>query len=200
MKLSSFFGRFFGRTKHPQVIDRAELAEILQKIQSATIISLEALTYPRAKANGLVSKKQKVVGIFKWQYKRAVNNRRYMEGKKPNFEPEPRRWGGRLGNLIVHNDKLYCEVKVEKLCWEEYYIDGQPASLEEIELPQKKEGSRQNLDKPVIVRDFALESITKFKMLGKEFIVKEKLTRTKKKAFGKILRVNKQRERKGVVR
>lgn len=193
MKLSSFFGGFFGRTKN--TVDRAELVEMLQKIKRPTFITIESLTYPRAKAKGTVTKEARTNGVFFWRYKCSVNRRRVKEGKEANFEPEPRKWGQRVGNLVFHEGKWYIELQVRSVIWEKFAVDGEPTPKDQIGLPVRKEGARQGLREVVVVRDFGLDSVTKVRMFGQDFVVKEKLTRTKKKAFGKILHVATQRKR-----
>lgn len=164
---------------------------------NATIATLTALTVPAMVKKdretkqpnpfiGRVLKRSKVNGIVGgWNYASAVNRQRIREANPqtiaeveavPDFEAMPRSWGTRIPNsgLVQHGNKYYVELKVERSLETTYLIDGQPATdkqLEELKkfLPKKSESSRQEVEKQIILRDYALESISHVKINGTEF-------------------------------
>lgn len=135
---------------------------------------------------GRVLKRSKVNGIVGgWNYASAVNRQRLREANPqtvaeveavPDFEALPRSWGTRVPNsgLVQHGNKYYVELKVERSLETTYLIDGQPATdkqLEELKkfLPKKSESTRQGVEKQIILRDYALESVVGVKMNGQYF-------------------------------
>jgi len=161
---------------------------------TATIATLETETIPdMVKKNrvtkepnpwiGRVKKQSRVNGIVgAWNYSNAVNNQRVRESDAetvaeveaiPEFTAEPRSWGERLPNtgLVKHGENYYVEIKVQRAIETTYMVDGQPATSEELSdikqyLPQKKEGTRQNVENPIILRDYNVGSIKAVKING----------------------------------
>lgn len=161
---------------------------------SATIATMETETIPdmvkkdrvTGQPNpyiGRVVKQSRVNGIVgAWNYESAVNRQRVRESDAetiaevesiPEFVAEPRSWGERLPQtgLVKHGENYYVEIKVQRAIETTYLIDGRPATDDELEdlkryLPKKKEGTRQQVEKPVILRDYKVESIKSVTMNG----------------------------------
>ena len=160
----------------------------------ATIATIEAETVPDMVVKdrvtkvpnpylGRVKKVSRVNGIVGgWNYTNSVNNQRIRESNAqtveeveavPEFEALPRAWGERLPKtgLVQYKENFYVEVKVQNSLETEYFIDGVPATPEQVEelkkyFPKKTEGARQQVEKPVILRDYAVENIKSVKMHG----------------------------------
>lgn len=152
-------------------VNQVQLRKNLEKKKGARIVSFIAETVPdmRKTGNPFIGKVKKVShvnGLINWIYSNAVNRQREREEKVPDFVPLRRSWGERLRGrpFVAHKGRLYLEVKVQKSIKHEYFIDGKPATEQEQEeiksfLSKKEEGTRQQLDNPVILRDYKLENI-----------------------------------------
>lgn len=117
-----------------------------------------------------------------WNYGTAVNNQRGREEKPMDFVPEPRQWGvrvthedGALTGLVEHKGGYYLEVRVNRSLQHEYrfnnaVIDG---ALLHPFIREKVEGARQEVEKPIIVRDYKVENIRQITMDGEVFDVVE---------------------------
>lgn len=73
---------------------------------------------------------------------------------------------------MIPEDELYLEMRVLKTLGHYYILDGKELSEAEAEeivkpwLPVKKEGERQAVDKPVILRDYKMSSIVQMTLDG----------------------------------
>lgn len=159
----------------------------LRSINRTRIVSLSTETVPQMRKTdnpfvGRIVKQSYVSGIIGFRYERAVNGRRLKEAEPqtqadieavPEFEALPRSWGQHVEGtpLVEHKGTLYVEVAVQRSLAHQYIIDGLEASADELEqlkafLPEKTEGARQELDKPIVVRDYKLESVRQLVMDG----------------------------------
>lgn len=97
-------------------------------------------------------------------YDAMVKRRLEAEGKDPaSFELGPRQWGERLKGLplVEHKGKLYLEVIFLKPGKAHYTLDGKEIDKSEIlGLSKGQEGEQGGLSNKVIIRTFALDSIT----------------------------------------
>lgn len=167
-----------------KTITHEQLVEML-RTTATTIVSIWTETAPKmlAKANGVpnpyknkqVVKRSKNNGIINFHYENAVNNRRVKEDSEPDFVAKPRQWGSRIPGtpLVEHKGNFYLEMKVERCLENEILVDGDPApdDLKNF-LPHKEEGSRQELESPVIIRDFKVDNIKAVQMNGEFYTVK----------------------------
>ena len=168
-----------------------EFRNRLESVVGAKMVSIVALTDVKltgGKGNSLqgrVTKRSYVSGVINWSYENSVNRQRVRESEGEAvdyFIPEPRAWGQRLHDTVKnrmlptveHKGEFYLELKVERSIRHQYYLDGKPvdASVIEPHLPKKSESSRQELDKPVILRDYKLRSIENLTVDGTVFQVK----------------------------
>ena len=137
-----------------------------------------------------------VSGIVNWTYERSVNNQRVREGLPPDFESVRRKWGARLrlesqllpfvlhpvspqGGWLVISEKelkdlspneLYLELKRQAIHKKVYELDGKLVEKDEIAqylTKREREGERQELENPVILRDYKLSSILELHLKGK---------------------------------
>lgn len=169
----------------------SELEVILEGLRGATPVTILARTKPdfvggkSSPMNG-VEKSARVNGIINWSYQNAVNNQRAREdqpldsnGELEFFVPEARKWGerlhdaiGRLLPTVEHKGKKYLELKVQRSLGYGFYRGNERIPSEEVlpHIRQKVEGRRQEVERPVILRDYALENIKAIK-IGKELLV-----------------------------
>lgn len=112
-------------------------------------------------------------------YEAMVRRRMMAEGKdQEEFELKPRKWGERVGSspFIEHNGKYYIEVFFRSPGKVYYTLDGEEISKEDIVgLPVKKESdepdeSQGSIEDKVIIRTYALDSITKMNVLNESLV------------------------------
>lgn len=146
-----------------------ELKAALASRKGTSFITIVALTDPRMRKRGnpyigRVLKRSTVNGAIGWIYQNSVNRERARENLEPDFEAFPRKWGQRIKGtpFVEHKGKTYLELKVERAISTEYLLDGQVVDKSVIEewLPKRKpEGERQEVDRPIILRDYDLANI-----------------------------------------
>lgn len=116
----------------------------------------QVIVFPNRKSNG---------------YENMVKRRLEKEGKDPaNFELSPRKWGTRLPGapIVEHTNKegmlrQYLEVIFLRPGKTEYMLDGKPIAKDAIiglDDPEVNPDSQGGLDNKVIVRTYAMDSIT----------------------------------------
>lgn len=176
-------------------ITQKDLIATLSANKGTTMITIVASVEPqmRKTANpyfGRVEKVSKVNGVIGWQYENSVNLQRTREGNEADFESMPRTWGTRIAGtpLVNHKDRYYLELKVEHVLDTMYFVDGLPATDEQIAgiksfMPEKKESARQEVEKVIILRDYALDSIVSITMKGKTSEVNPSMAKIVAKAF-----------------
>jgi hypothetical protein len=162
-------------------ITRAALVSILEiKASHATFVALRTRTDARLRKTGnpypnvrKLSRTQVVIGH---KYENSVNNQRKREGSEPTFEAMPRKWGERKAGtpFVEHNGKLYLECGMLRVLDEPQYIaeSGDELPREAIEpfLPTKgSNAEHQGVEKEVILRDYAIESITEITIDGERY-------------------------------
>jgi hypothetical protein len=167
-----------------------ELAERLFNLGGrATPVTFVAHTIPEMRKGkvpnlnpyiGRVIKIARVNGIIGWRYERTVNRQRVREGKPDNFEASQRKWGERLPNspLVVYNGVYYLEVKCERILDSDLLLDGmEPGDEQYVDIlrwiPEPKEGGRQGLNKPVILRDYTVSNIRTLTMDGVQYVIEQ---------------------------
>jgi len=118
-------------------------------------------------------------------YADAVNAQRAREHSGPienleHFEPAPRAWGHHVPgtSFVEHKGNYYLEVRVLRSLETSYCIDGQPVTKETAEslLHPPRGGGRQHVQKPVILRDYRVESIVGITWTCPETSIKYELT------------------------
>ena len=164
-----------------QTITGEALVRLLKAHRGASFVTIEAETKARLLKTGLPEhlkgaiKKARVNGIIGWIYSNSVNNQRLREEKPDNFTAHPRKWGTRYGAVLIHhNGTYYIELKVEKSLGHEYTTaNGDPVSKDEIApyLPKRKDSGRQQVEKPVILRDYKIDSIATISYKGETYKV-----------------------------
>jgi|MDTC01.1.fsa_nt_gb hypothetical protein len=148
-----------------------ELKSALTSRKGASFVTLLAETVPAMRKTNnpfldRVTKRSRVNGAIGWIYPNGVNRQRIREGGEPDFEAFPRKWGERIKGtpFVEHKGKTYLELKVENVLGTEWFLDGEPISPEDREavnafIPTKVEGARQQVENPVILRDYNLANI-----------------------------------------
>lgn len=155
------------------------LIELLGTVKGATFATLITETDARLKKTGNpfgdVRKVSRVNVTLGFQYENAVNRQRTREGTDADFEAAPRQWGERISPMLIgHKGKTYLETKVERSLGYTYLdATGKELTPEEIApyLPAKSANSRQETEKEILVRDYALESIRSLSMGGEQYVM-----------------------------
>lgn len=165
---------------------KADLVSNLMSRKGAFFSTIVAETDPRMKKTGNpyvgAMKISQINGLFNWIYQNSVNRQRIKEnqpldaaGEVEHFEPAPRKWGTRIKRtdgtvtpLVEHKGQYYLEMKVERSLGYEYRKDGAVIDPKVVEafLPERKEGARQEVDNPVILRDYSIDSIRQITLDG----------------------------------
>jgi hypothetical protein len=106
-------------------------------------------------------------------YNAMVKRRLAAEGKDPeSFQLSPRAWGERVPgtSFVEHKGKHYLEVIFLRAGSVQFFLDGAPIARNEIEgLEDKEEGTQGGLENRVIIRTFALDSVTALRADGTEW-------------------------------
>jgi len=162
-----------------KAIRQTALVAKLNDIKGATFATLITETNARLKKTGNtfgdVRKVSRVNVTLGFQYEAAVNRQRTREGSEANFEAAPRQWGERIAGtfLVQHKDRTYLECKVERSI-SHVYLDstGKELTDEQVApfLPAKS-SSRQDTEKEILVRDYALDSIRGISFKGDSFLI-----------------------------
>lgn len=175
-------------------LSRDEFLNLMLGLNRPVITTIEAVTKAhkmKVKGNPLrdrVTVHAVVNGIIgSWNYGSAVNNRRMVEWNPqtqaeadavPIFEPLPRSWGDRIPNsaLVNYKDRFYVEIKCNSCVKRTWLVDNRAATPQEVAIIESfitptEEGKRQELDKPVVLRDYGLESIRSLKLDGQVIAV-----------------------------
>ena len=168
-------------TAYMKAIRQAALMAKLSEIHGATFATIIAETDAKLLKTGnpfgpvrKVSRVNVTLGV---DYGAAVNRQLTREGEAADFVAKPRQWGERVpGTFFVqHKGKFYLEVKVEKSI-SHAYLDaaGNELTDEQIRpfLPARSTG-RQGVEKEILVRDYALDSIRSISFKGESFLVME---------------------------
>lgn len=162
-------------------IDQAEFRNVIESIRGVSFASIQSVTRLDMRKTGnpfagrvlKVSKFLAIVG--NWSYKNSLINQANREEIETEFEIKPRKWGHRLSDsgIVLHNGKLYLECKIEKSLSSRIVFDnGQYIPQSDIEIirsfiPIRKESSTQDaIEKKIILRDYAFDSIRKIKLNG----------------------------------
>jgi hypothetical protein len=164
-----------------RTLSASDLPAFFSGIKGATFATIVTNTDARVKAacpfGRNVRKVSRVNVCLGFQYENAVNRQREREGDEPDFKAEPRAWGERIkGTFLVRHDsgKLYLETKVERSLGCEYRDAAGnliPADAIAPYLPNRSGSGRQEVEKPVLVRDYALDSIRAVSLKGEDFVV-----------------------------
>lgn len=165
-----------------QTIRFERLEKILRDVRGTTAVTITALTEPDMVARdnpyaGRVRKRSRRNCLIGFGYENAVNNQRLREDKDADFVAGPRKWGVRIAGtpIVEHKGKVYLEAKVQRVLEYRYEVDGEIVENALIEpwLRDKGAADRQELAKPVELRDFALTSITDLVMGGYHYHVSD---------------------------
>ena len=152
---------------------------MLADIKGATFATLVTATDARLKKTGNpfgnVRKVSRVNVCLGFQYESAVNRQRTREGSEADFETAPRQWGTHISAMLIeHKERIYLETKVEKSL-DHKYLDAndQELSSEAVApfLPTRAQSTRQETEKEIVVRDYALDSILSLAIKGEEYVI-----------------------------
>jgi len=186
-----------------QTITRDEFKMILEARQGEEEVVMVTSTMPAMRKTnnpfmGRVRKVSRVVGFINWHYAGEVNEQREKEGgfevvegggvrakEVEQFVAKPRKWGERLPNspFVHHKGKYYLELKVSESVGHDYYLDGEKLDTDSDQLAaikaffsKKSSASRQGVANMVILRDYALASISAIEIDPKKAKIKYLVT------------------------
>ena len=118
-------------------------------------------------------KTSKALVIINHNYTNSVNNQRNREEDNATvFVAHPRAWGSRINgtSFVEHKDTLYLELKVESSLGYEYFnkTTGEHLDKDEVHsfITPRKESGRQQVDNPVIIRDYKVSNLDYITMNG----------------------------------
>lgn len=162
-----------------KAITRDVLQSMLSDIRGATFATIVTRTDPKLRKTGNtlgpVRKVSRVNVTLGFQYEAAVNRQRTREGSDADFIAAPRQWGKKISPMMVeHNGKFYLETKVERSLEHSFQDENGkeiPEDLVKPFLPVRSESSRQETEKEILVRDYALESIVSLTMKGEDYVI-----------------------------
>lgn len=170
-----------------ELVEKVKLAHKL----GSKPISITSVTIPKqSKKNPYypIYKVSQLNGFLNFDYPRSVNARRELEGKEPDFIPQPRKWGkiyiddeGKsYPGLIVNNGLYYVQIKVQHTRDPIYIATAatglqvlDPESAKDLITPSADPGESQGLDVGVIVRDYKVENIVGVSLANKEYRVSD---------------------------
>lgn len=167
----------------------SQVLNAVANVNGASFIGLDTLTTPKlagGKKNlqqGRVQKRMTGANVMSFQnkttngYENMVKRRLVAEGKNPDdFVLGERAWGQRVPNMpIVEHTKdgivnYYLEVIFLTSGDSEYLLDGVVVPATAIQgLPEASDSGQGGLDNKVIVRTFAIDSITELRINGQVF-------------------------------
>lgn len=175
-------------------ITRDQLIVKLASLRGSQIVTLTTetdarlrKTHPTLKVGGKaarspyaddsVTKVSRVNVVINFTYQNAVNRQQCREGNAGDFVAQPRQWGERVEGtpFVQHKGRLYVECKVERVVGEtEFRVNGLPIDRSEIAdyLPASRSSAEhQGVDREIVLRDYALDSILAVTMGGETFEV-----------------------------
>ncbi len=156
--------------------DLVRIQEVLRNIKGNGFAHIITRTVPAMRKtnnphHGNVFKIADVQIQAGFHYINSVNNQLTREGKTPDAEAKPRKWGQRIKGtpLVEHTNKAgeykqYLEAKCEKVNSVKY-VDGEGNEIAKADLAQwlqerpAKSSTQANVEQEVILRDYSLESI-----------------------------------------
>ncbi len=158
-----------------------ELAAFLGTLKGAQPISVSALTKADIKLpdGREVWKLVKAYSFARTRFADAVNRARQSEGLEPTFTPKPRSWGVRKGDfLVAHKDAYYLPLRILRTGKPAYFTRDEKGFLRYLKselvtpyLPPDKSGDGQGVDKPIVCRDYRLDSLVSVSVAGKRLRV-----------------------------
>lgn len=166
-------------------ITRSELLDLIRTRKGSCPITILANTDARSLAKHRDTKEAnpyrgcrkiaRVNGFINFTYENSVNNQRKREGLTPDFKAEERKWGSHeesdhVGCIVEHNGKFYLSIKGERVLERYFEYDGKRVELDSGFLPKPKP-LNQGVDKEVVYRNYAIDSIKSIKIDGEEYII-----------------------------
>jgi hypothetical protein len=164
-------------------IDITTLQKELSETRGAQFITVYSRTRPElvkeAPFHDLV-KYGRTNGIVNFHYGEAVKRQQVREGQEPDFVPQPRKWGTRLGKspFVSHVKdgvpKLYLEVKVEKSLGHQYRDHNDMTVVDEkvADLWLKPDRpSGQPTEKQIILRDYDMDNVLAISFGGRSYFI-----------------------------
>lgn len=151
-----------------KTLTQSQLRDLLLSLHGATPLTISAMTEIKLAKYGRVAKFSRVNGISGFSYKDSVRR-----AGEPEFTPQPRQWGERLGkngHLVHHKGRLYLNMKVEKVR-EPVYLVREGTLLKTIR-PTEDELPKRD-DRSVITRDYQLDHLKRISIGGEKYRIIE---------------------------
>lgn len=167
-----------------KALTQAALIDMLNGIKGATFATIITETDPKLKKTGntlgTVRKVSRVNVTLGFQYEKSVNRQRTREDAEADFQVKPRQWGKHVSPMLIeHKGRIYLETKVERVI-STAYVDASGRTLDadivRPFLPARRGKGRQEVQKEIIVRDYALNSIRSITVKGEEHVMIQEVT------------------------
>ena len=170
------------------------IGNVFTQLSGGAIVGIDTLTEVKLKGGqdnpmqGRVQKRMTGGRVMVFQnknsnaYENMVERRLLQEGKNPaSFQLSPRSWGERIPetpfirheNKKTHIVKHYLEVIFLQAGDVEYLLDGNvvpKASIQGLEDREDNPDGQGGLDNKVIIRTYAVDSLTRVRTDGQEYI------------------------------
>lgn len=155
-----------------QLVTKSQLVEVLRGLKTSTFARIISSTEPKVKKGcpyaGLKKISSALVNI-NYSYGNAVNNRRNKENREADFKSAPRIWGNKIPNtpLIENDGEYYLETRFMNAPKETIYVsNGNVVESEKVKpfLYATSSSSRQQVENPVIVRNFKISNIVEIQI------------------------------------
>lgn len=184
-----------------KVISRTTLRELLASVNHAQPVTFTALTKPSQKVNpwgNSIYKLAKVNAFIGANYLSSVNRQRKKAGLEQRSESAPHAWGDRVTPcLLAKSDKTGAEkhylvahiqnhervarralflMPVERASMGKHREILTAVPLERVSpfiRPSKPSAETEDMDRPVVYRNYALESIVAITMGGQRYRVRD---------------------------
>lgn len=159
--------------------------DAFSRLAGGTFVGMDTLTEVKLKGGkknpqqGRVTKRMTGAQVMCFSnqngsaYEAMVRRRLEQEGKSAaDFQLSPRAWGERIAGtpFVAHKGNHYLEVIFLRAGRVEFLLDGQPCAREAVEgLEEGTAGEQGGLENKVVIRTFALDSVTALRANGEEW-------------------------------
>jgi hypothetical protein len=161
-----------------KIISLSELKEVLLNVKGVTFAGLATSTIPKLPKScpflnvSKLTLSNVTIGAF---YSNSVNRQRVREGNDATFEAQPRAWGTHIEGtpLVEHKEKFYLACQFNK-AESSFLCNGKAIEKAELVawLPKESDPKEsQGVEKAIVYRTYALESIKELTMKGDIYII-----------------------------
>ena len=151
------------------------------KVITNTFVGLKTRTIPKMRKTDnpyfdQITKESEINGQIGFDYETNVNNQLGRENKEMDFKAQAHKWAIPTDSKNILSNKagtkFYLRVKVQTTKSPTYLHNGEVIDkelLKDFLVKSSKPHTQENLEKEVIVRTYAMESITEVRMMGETY-------------------------------